>query len=315
MKRYALACPGQGIIPLGCLAPFSKFRPSISCQLDQIDEALGEKFSNHLFNTDLTFNSHWLSDTANAQPAILASTFLSLEVFRRQHNIDLASSASYILGHSLGEFTALTLAGILDLSCAVKTVRKRANLMKEVVLKYPATYVMYALLVKPQNWQSVVDLARSESILANINSTLQVVISGTEAQISEFRSSSSKLIMRAVKLPVSIPFHNQILTSIEPELREFLMSQTLAEPKVPIISNYSGSVSSTKNEILSNTVSATSAPVQWVESLKTLNDQDVSVISLGPGSVMHSLNKKAVSSILLQTPDDFPSIISGIKLP
>lgn len=312
MRKYALACPGQGIIPLGCLAPYIKFRPSLSRQLEQIDEALGEKFTTHLFNTDATFNNQWLSDTANAQPAILASTVLSLEAFRNQNGMDLALGAAYVLGHSLGEYTALTLAGVLDLRNAVRTVRKRAELMKEAVAKHSDNYAMYALLIKPHNWQSVVDSARSASILANINSTLQVVISGTEAQITAFQSSHSKLYMRAVKLPVSIPFHNQILASVEPQLREYM--STLAEPKVPIISNLNGSVATTRHDIVSNTVAATSSPVQWIESLKTLQNHQTAVISLGPGSVMHSLNKKTITSIPLQTPDDFPGITSTFNL-
>lgn len=307
--KYAITCPGQGIVRPGLLEPNKKYLPLMKDYLDEVDEALGQNFSRHLFINNASNKvvaDFTMQTTLDAQPAILASTYIILKLFEQVHAIGLAENAKYILGHSLGEYTALTLAGVLDLTTAVQLVRLRGQLMETLIQNQndKAEYGMIALLVRPNFVNDVIDLAKEQGILGNINSQSQIVLSGQMCRIEEFTKLESlqrkRAILKAIKLPVSIPFHNSILEAIVPELESFVEGK-VQEQKVPIVLNLDGDVTTVASDTLKRTLKANYNPVQWWKSMARICDAGLEgVVNLGPGDVVHNINSKfKINNVLI----------------
>ncbi|CCG23321.1 Mct1 malonyl-CoA acyl carrier protein acyltransferase [Candida orthopsilosis Co 90-125] len=298
VKKYAITCPGQGILRNGLLEENKNYRHLLQSYLDEIDTALSCNFSQYLFQRDVNESetSRWLRQTSNAQPAILASTYITLKVFEKVYEVDLLKNTSFLLGHSLGEYTALALSGIFDLPTAVQFVRERGRFMEEVVRQTPDVFGMIALIIRPEHVNKVLDLASEYNILGNVNSKYQVVISGELAKLDEFvsmlKSVNKRMLLKAEKLPVSIPFHSTMLETIVPELRSKVDNKISAQ-RIPIISNLDGEVSTNASKTVEKALNANYKPVQWMKSMNQLTTAGVdTVFNLGPGKTLNAINKR-----------------------
>lgn len=316
-STFAVTCPGQGIVLPGFLMPFQAHARSLAPVLDQIDDALGEKFTANLFNPSADFAQRWLASTANAQPAILLATYVIHHLFRELHGVDLVGRARFVLGHSLGEYLALCLAGVLDVGPAVRLVRKRGQLMEALRLHNCG---MVALMIRPLAHDLVVDYFGTAGVVANINSPSQIVLSGQlphlNKLVDDFKASHPKSILKTVPLPVSIPFHSPMIASIEPELAAQVSASqpTLGLPKTAVVANLSASAApaaSDPRRLVANTIAVNSCPVRWADSIAYCIDHGITdVVNLGPGLVLHALNGKfKVNSHALNSLDSFDLVL------
>lgn len=284
-KKVAVTCPGQGALYKGLLAPYVKYRPVFQEYLSEIDEALQENFSEKLLNRDTNHTKEFLTKTSRAQPAIVATTYIINQLLKKVHGVDLfqENGISYVLGHSLGEYSALLLSGGIDLYTAMQLVHQRGVLMEHLT---QGENGMTALIFRPQHFSRVCAVAQQRRVLANINSEQQVAISGRLAEIQEAveeLNASSKIIMRQISLPTTIPFHNKVLDQIEPELLKYLDREK--DPIVPQIMNLTAAPKTGKR--LRLIIEANSKPVRWNESLKLLSEKGVTdVVNLGPGDLL-----------------------------
>lgn len=241
--------------------------------------------------------------TYYAQPVILATTLAIYEYIRRVHGVDLVhrEETKFVLGHSLGEYTALAVTGVMDLHTAVQMVRKRAELMENVGA---GGCEMRALMFRPASFEVVLHHCDSNGILANVNSHQQVVVAGTSEKILLVLAELPKrTIAKTVQLPVKIPFHTEILRPIESELAEWVRSKPLGVPKKPIVVNLTGEALTDPHQIVDSVIRTNSRPVQWVKSMKALESCGVQrVYSMGPGEVLHGLNGRFMESVLLSVP-------------
>lgn len=290
-RQITVTCPGQGIIESGLLAPFKSLQSYFQESLDEVDEALNEEFSKNLFNTSNDFANKWLIRTSNAQPAILLTTYIINQLLHRCYGVNLAQDerVKYFMGHSLGEYTTLLLTKVLDLSVAVRLVRERGLLMEKVSKN--DEYSMVLILFKPENFAKILSICREEGVLANVNSYLQLSLSGKSVrlqQVIDHINTSTRLILKSITLPVVIPFHNAVLDSVEPALRKY--GRYAKKPLKPIVSNLNGEATTDPFE---NTLLANSRPVQWVDSMNyVLRKGTTDIVNLGPGLVLQGLNKK-----------------------
>ncbi|KAG5420454.1 hypothetical protein I9W82_002335 [Candida metapsilosis] len=298
VKKYAIACPGQGIIRNGLLEGNKKYRHLFQPCLDEVDSALNCKFSDYLFHRDVSDSEtrQWLQQTSNAQPAILASTYITLKTFEKVHEIDLLKNTQFLLGHSLGEYTALTLSGVFDLHTSVKLVKERGRLMEELVRKASSQFGMIALIIRPEHVNEIIDLATQHNVLGNVNSRYQIVISGEFTKLEEFvtflKSVNKRMLLKTEKLPVSIPFHSGMLKDIVPGLRS-IVDDKINRQMVPIISNLDGEVSTDGSTTVEKALTANYKPVQWMKSMETLTASGVdAVFNLGPGQILNAINKR-----------------------
>lgn len=289
MIKYAVSCPGQGFIRANLLAPYLKYRHIYQPLLDEIDEALNTSFSKHLISNSET----WLHNTSNAQPAILSMTVIINQILVH-HGINLVQNSLAIVGHSLGEYTSLVLNNKLDLSTAIKLVKLRGQLMESLHLQH---YKMYALMFKPQHFQYVHDLCKQHGVLANINSPQQIVISGHSHQLDQIittLNSGKKIILRSSQLPVQIPFHHSILSPLEDTLSMLLNTKDVQpHPAITaMVSNLTGDLVQ-DNDMISSVIAANSKPVQYVKCMEKLTSMGITTIfNLGPGTILHNLNRK-----------------------
>lgn len=278
---FAITCPGQGVLKRALLKPYLKF--PIKNVLNEVNEALGYDFTQQLVDNDEV----WLKNTVNAQPAIFTITYLINHICTQHLGLRL-DKASAILGHSLGEYSALCLNGTLSLPTTIRLVSLRGKLMGKL---QNDDYGMKILMLRPNNFDQVQEYCLENGVLANINNSQQITISGFNEKLDLVIHylKSNKLIMRSTNLPVQIPFHSSQLSQIEPELLKFLDSEPINPSTFPLIANLTGEISHT----ITDTISVNSKPVNWVKSVNQLQNLGVShIINLGPSNVLHNLNTK-----------------------
>lgn len=296
-------------MPRGCLRHLQKYQPLFQDKLDLLDEVTGDNFAAKLMEEPPALADLWSLTTSNAQPAILLASYVYYDLLRQLHGIDLAQhrSIQYLLGHSLGEYTALTLGGAFTIERAVRLVRARGQLLEELVGN--KEFEMLSIVFKPTHFERVVEVAARHKVLACVNNDTVILISGPAAAISAARdeiNSPAKTILRLVQLPVKIPFHNQFIKPIEAELTNLIGSTNPCSK--PVISNYSGEES--VGNIGLNVVRANSTPVQWKKSMEFVIERGVgNVITLGPGSVVDGISKRfPIKTVPLKSAQDMEAL-------
>lgn len=292
--------PGQGSQYVGMGKDLYNSFPSAKAVYDEAEEALG----GGLIETVFEGKQQRLTATENAQPAILTTSIAIFTVLEKDYGFDIASSCNYCLGHSLGEYSALVATGALSLTDAVKLVRLRGQAMSQAVSPDIRTS-MAALVVngdKLYDLKHSIEKVRKELIdkddvveLANINSSFQVVISGsTDAvAIASDYLRSQQLATRAVDLPVSAPFHTFFMNPAAQAMKEALQSIEFKDPKVEIISNVTARPITSTKEIPDLLVQQVTDTVDWYGSIKYCKENDVGdFVAIGPGKVLANLLKK-----------------------
>jgi len=240
-----------------------------------------------------------LDNTANAQPAIVALCGWQAELLlplleKHQQTVDL------VLGHSLGEYTALFLAGVLSLADAIKAVQYRGQIMMEASQLQPGT--MFAITKLPgakvlQACQAV-STAKEIVVAANFNLPTQTVISGHTAACQKaikWLEENAGERFRATQLQVSGAFHSPLMQPAAEKLAKFLDQLSFAPNKIAYIANVDGRIyppGTSPNTIKDNLVRQVTGSVHWIESLAQI-DPGQTCFELGPGNVLSNMAKKA----------------------
>lgn len=313
-STFAVTCPGQGIVAKGCLNALKSHQHRFQQILDCVDETLGESFSSHLLEPPSSRPDTWSQLTSNAQPAIVASTYVIYNLYKELYGIDLAhdSRVSYLMGHSLGEYTALLLGEVITLPQAIAVVRKRGVLMEELVKD--KDYAMAVLVFKPSEFDAVVKMAHEYDVLACINNSTQILISGEPSQLQravDAMNSPKKTILKQAKLPVTIPFHNTVLRPMDDQLAALVTEQRTSSKL--LISNLTGTECA--DLPFSNTVKSNSRPVQWKKSMELLVEKGVrKVVNLGPGNAVDAINGRFnVDNFPLKGLEDFEALAKAMQ--
>ncbi|WCL50177.1 ACP S-malonyltransferase [Leptospira sp. GIMC2001] len=294
-NQLAIVFPGQGSQRIGMGLDFYTEYPEARSIYDQANEALGYDIQDICFHENDKINL-----TKFTQPAILTTEIAMLKVIETEYGI----KANYFAGHSLGEYSALVAAGVIDLGSALRIVSKRGELMQYAV---PEGIGSMAALVKDDIGQteflSIVKQAEVE--VANYNSKDQVVISGK----TEFIETACKLLselypdMNIVRLTVSAPFHSSLIRSIEEDFRKYIIQFPFNfENASKVLSNYTGEFH-TQDSLIDNLVSQISGSVDWITNMHRLLELGVEILEVGPNRVLGkfflSLGKE-VNSIINQ---------------
>jgi len=261
--------------------------------LDAADEALSEKLSRLCFEGPESA----LKLTANTQPALLAISVATCEVFRRR-----AGEVAMMAGHSLGEYSALVAAGAMPLADAVRAVRARGIFMQEAVP--PGTGAMAAVLgLSPEKVLEACQKAAGDQVLspANYNAPEQTVIAGHAEAVKRAEPFLLEAGARkVVSLPVSAPFHCALMEPVKPRLREVLERISFRAPSVPVVSNVEAAPNRDPSRILPLLVDQVTHPVRWVECVQAMDRAGVKrVVELGPGKVLCGLVKRIARGIEL----------------
>jgi [acyl-carrier-protein] S-malonyltransferase len=239
----------------------------------EVDEALGEKLSKLIFEGP----EEQLTLTANAQPALMAVSLAAMRALQGEFGVEIAR-ASYVAGHSLGEYSALAAAGALSVSDAAKLLRTRGNAMQAAVPVGEGA--MAALIGK-------VDLAKAEEIaaagsaagvvvVANDNNVGNVVISGAKAAVDAAIAAAKEKGVRAIPLAVSAPFHSPLMQPAADAMAAALADATIQPLAVPLVANVTAAPVTAPADIRRLLVEQVTGRVRWRESVEWM---------AGPGGV------------------------------
>jgi [acyl-carrier-protein] S-malonyltransferase len=272
---------------------------------EEADAALGEPLSHLCFEGPL----EQLTLTENTQPAILA---VSVAAYRLVAAKGL--SPAFMAGHSLGEYSANVAAGTLAFADALRIVRTRGRYMQDAV---PAgTGAMSAIL--GLDLEKVVQACEEASLgevvsPANMNGAGQVVIAGATAAVARAGARARELgARRVIALPVSAPFHCDLMKPAEARLAPELRALEVHDPRVPIVANVDAVPKRTGADAIDALVAQVSSPVRWEEVVRRLASEGVTTyVEVGPGNVLSGLIRKIhreATVVNVGTPDDLATI-------
>ena len=293
----ALVCPGQGAQSIGMGKSLAIEYPKSKAIFEEVDDALGEKLSSLIWEGDI----EELTLTQNAQPALMAMSLAALRGLESKgFEVD---SCAYLAGHSLGEYSALAMSKAISVSDAARLLRARGLAMQEAV---PVGLgAMAAILgLDFATVQSLASEVQNTGICqaANDNDPSQVVISGektaVELAIVLAKNSGAK---RAVMLPVSAPFHCELMAPAAEQMKIVLETIKVEQPIVPIVSNVSAQAISDPSEIKKLLVSQVTGSVRWRESIMWMAKNNVNEIwEVGSGKALNGMIRRIDKNINLK---------------
>ncbi|MEX0651208.1 MAG: ACP S-malonyltransferase [Actinomycetota bacterium] len=301
----AVVFPGQGSQYAGMADPWAVHTAGHAV-LEEAGEAMGR---------DVVADAHdeaALATTEFVQPALLACGVAAFRVLEAEGLTGVVGAA----GHSLGEFSALVAAGVLTLREALRVVVVRGEAMQRAGEARPGT--MSALLgAGPDDAEALCDDARGDDVLlvANRNSPVQSVISGSVAAIGRAEALAAERKMRAVRLDVAGAFHSSLMgPAVEPILRE-LAGIELGQPAFPIAENVSGSLVSDVTELRLLLERHVISPVRWHDDVQALAAAGATTfLECGPGEVLTKMAKRVVpgaSALAVGSPEAAVAAVSS----
>jgi [acyl-carrier-protein] S-malonyltransferase len=284
----AFIFPGQGSQAVGMGAALAEASRAARDVFEEVNEALGQD----LFRLMREGPDDELKLTENAQPAIMAHSLAVL----RAWGVRAADVATFVAGHSLGEYSALCAAGSLDLPTTAKLLKLRGQAMQQAVPVGEGA--MAALLGADLPLaQKIAEAAAQGEVctIANDNDPSQVVISGQKAAIDRAIGIAKDMgAKRAVPLPVSAPFHCPLMRPAAEAMRDALSYVVLEEPAVPVFANVTAEPESDPDTIRNQLVEQVTGMVRWRESVANIFDAGVhEFVEIG-GKVLGSMVKRTV---------------------
>ena len=284
----AFLFPGQGSQAVGMGKGFYDSSKAARAVFDEANEALGFDLTRLVFEgpeADLAL-------TANTQPAVL-TTSVAAAVACAERGLEPAIAT----GHSLGEYSALVVAGALDFADAVRVVRRRGELMQDAVSV--GAGAMAAIMGMDLDAVELVcaEAAAGDVVeVANVNSTGQIVIAGhrvaVERAVALATATGGK---KSVMLPVSAPFHCALMAPAAERLAPVLEAVAVADPRIPVVRNVDGGVTRAAAEVTPFLLRQIASPVRWTDCVRRLVDEGAtSFVEVGPGRVLTGLLRRTV---------------------
>lgn len=309
----AFVFPGQGAQTIGMGKALADAYPSAKAVFDEVDEALGEKLSTLIWEGEI----EELTLTANAQPALMATSMAVMRALEAE-GVTIGA-ATYVAGHSLGEYSALAAAGAFSIADAARLLRTRGRAMQEAVPVGEGA--MAAILgLDLAAVQEVAAEAAGDGICqaANDNDPSQVVVSGSKAAVERaVEIAKEKGAKRALLLPVSAPFHCSLMAPAAAVMAEALAEVTINTPAVPVVANVVAEAVSDPAQIRALLVDQVTGSVRWRESVMWMGERGVTeAYEIGAGKALSGLIKRINRDITTQavgTPEDVAAAVAALK--
>ena len=306
--------PGQGSQAVGMGVSLAASFAEARAVFDEVNDALGED----LFALMKEGPEDDLRLTRNAQPALFASSMAALAVLKQAAGKQVAEMAGCVAGHSLGEYSALAAAGTLSIAEAARLLRRRGDSMQGAV---PACDGAMAAILNAE--EAVIDaiIAEAASIgpieLANDNAPGQIVVSGGAAAIdAAIEIAKGKGIRRAIKLPVSAPFHCAMMQPAADEMATALGDAQMHDAAVPVYCNVTAAPETAADRLRGNLVTQVTGRVRWRESLGAVHAAGVTCfVEIGTGKVLSGLVKRTLEDVTivnLESANDLDTVLNAI---
>jgi len=304
MTQFACVFPGQGSQKTGMLASLNERFPQVQDTFNQASEVLGLD----CWEITQTDNNDLLNHTHITQPMLLTA---SVSMWRIWQHLQ-APQPSVLAGHSLGEYSALVCAGVLEFPAALKLVHQRGKYMQQAV---PAGQGKMAAIIGLDDASIIAacqQSAQGEVVsAANFNALGQTVIAG-DANAVDRAMEACKLAgaKRTLPLTVSVPSHCALMQSAAEKLSSELDQVAFQEPALAIIQNVNGAISTSSAQIKENLIKQLYEPVLWVKTVNALHQQGIrNAIECGPGKVLCGLIKRTQREIECESIEDVDTLL------
>ena len=310
MSQYSKPCgyvfPGQGSQSVGMGLELCNASQAAREVFQEADDSLGFPLSLLIFHGP----AEALQDTINSQPAIMTVSIAAWKAWQEAVGRDAPRPVA-VAGHSLGEYTSMVVAEVMDFSQGVRLVRERGRLMQEVSRSQPGA--MAAILGLDEFVLEYI-CAETGVELANVNSEDQIVISGDKRAIA--RAIDWALIRgakRAIPLPVSGPFHSSLMHQAQHGLAEAIAELDFHDPQIPIVANSTALSMTTSAQVQEEVIAGLCRCVRWKSSVEYMVASGVSrFVEFGPGRVLSSLIKRidrGVEAITISDPQSMREFV------
>lgn len=311
----ALLFPGQGSQAVGMGAQLADAFRSARDVFAEVDEALGQKLSVLMREGP----EDQLTLTENAQPALMAVSMAVIRALKVEFGFDV-STAAYVAGHSLGEYSALAAAEALSLSETARLLKLRGQAMQRAV---PVGQGAMASLIGPKTDLALAEAAAAAGaevgvcVVANDNNAGNIVISGDKAAVDRAIEKAKELGARAIPLNVSAPFHCPLMQPAADEMAQALADAKIVAPVVPVIANVLARPESDPEVIRRLLVEQVTGRVRWRESMEWMAGEGgvTRFVEIGSGKVLTGMAKRIApdaESLPLNTPEDLEAFAKGV---
>ncbi|RZF15099.1 MULTISPECIES: ACP S-malonyltransferase [Serratia] len=308
MTQFAFVFPGQGSQAVGMLAELAAQFPIVEETFGEASSALGYD----LWQLVQQGPAEELNKTWQTQPALLAASVAIFRVWQQQGG----KAPALMAGHSLGEYSALVCAGVLDFKAAIRLVELRGKLMQEAVPE--GTGAMYAIIGLDNDAiaKACEESAQGQVVSpVNFNSPGQVVIAGNKEAVERAGAACKAAgAKRALPLPVSVPSHCALMKPAADKLAVALKDITFNAPQVLVVNNVDVRTENDPEAIRSALVRQLYSPVRWTESVEFIAAQGVtSLLEVGPGKVLTGLTKRIVDTLTAAAVNDTASLSAALE--
>ena len=308
MTKFAMVFPGQGSQAVGMLKDLAENYSVVKSTFDEASQVLGYD----LWTLVQDGPADELNKTWQTQPALLAA---SVAIYRVWQSIN-GPQPEFMAGHSLGEYSALVCAGVIDFKDAIKLVELRGKLMQEVVPS--GTGAMFAIIgLDNDSIRKACEEAAQGQVVApvNFNSPGQVVIAGNKEAVERAGALCKEAgAKRALPLAVSVPSHCALMKPAADKLATTLNNMTFNAPQFAVINNVDVKVESSAENIKAALIAQLYSPVRWTETVEEMAKQGVTLlVEMGPGKVLTGLTKRIVDSLSACAVNDKASLDVAIE--
>ncbi len=290
-RGLALLFPGQGSQHPAMGKSIADASPAARAVYAKADKALGFSISRVCFEG----SPEELEKTANTQPAILATSVAYLAFLReRLQEMGRRLAPSFVAGHSMGQFTAAVAAGSLDLGDALRLVQERARIMAEWARNRPGGLAA-VLGLGDKDVREVCEAATGDGYVgvAGVNAPGQTVISGETNALQRAIALARQRGARVLQLPISVPSHLPIMQDAARELSRIIEKIPFRDPETPIVSNISGRLLTTAEEVRQELSDQLCSAVEWARCVMAMASEGASTfVEVGPGQALSNLVRR-----------------------
>lgn len=306
----AFVFPGQGSQKIGMLAELAAEYPVVQQTFLEASDVLGYD----LWALVQNGTQEEINLTERTQPLLLTASVAVFRVWKEKNG----AMPALMAGHSLGEWSALVCAGVIAFKDAVQLVRQRGKFMQEAV---PAGQGAMAAIIGLDDALIVEACKKAEQgevvSAVNFNSPGQVVIAGTAAAVERAgvlcKEAGAK---RALPLPVSAPFHTELMRPAAERLAEQITATIFSTPNVPVVHNVTADIETNPEKIKALMIEQIYSPVRWVECVNTMVKKGVTkTLECGPGKVLSGLNKRINAELVavsVEKPEELLAVLSEV---
>ncbi|MEE2956385.1 MAG: ACP S-malonyltransferase [Pseudomonadota bacterium] len=312
--KVAFVFPGQGSQSIGMGQALAEAFTSARETFEEVDDAIKQ----NLFRQMVEGPEDLLTLTENTQPALMSVSMAIIKVLEVEGKIDLSQKVSFVAGHSLGEYSALTSAKSLKLGDTARLLKIRGQAMQDAVPVGEGA--MAALLgVNLDGAQKLADAAAEDKVCspANDNSNDQVVISGSTSAIKRAIDLAPDFgVKRAMFLQVSAPFHCSLMAPAAKTIKETLKCLNVSKPSVPLIANVTAEPVQEPSKICKLLVEQTTGLVRWRETVLKMKSKGIdTIVEIGAGKVLSGLTRRIapeISAISVSDPTGVDTLLNSM---